>query len=348
VNEIVKGRGAQINVSNKFERLSTYLDDDINKEDELRNKQIQLFESSSRKIISYNKSPDLSFDASINPYQGCEHGCIYCYARNSHEYWGFGSGIDFETKIVIKPDADRLLEKEMIKSSWKPKVVMLSGNTDCYQPLERKFKLTRKLLHVFEKYQNPVGIITKNALIKRDVDILSKLAKNNLVRVIFSINTLNEDLRRVMEPRTAHTKSKLEAMKTLSNAGIATGVMIAPIIPGLNHHEIPKILEVSNEHGALFASYSVVRLNGHLDRIFSDWLEKAFPLKKDKVWNQIKSLHGFKVNQNEFGKRQKGMGEIAEMINQLFKVNHNKFYKGNTIPELNLNSFRRNGNLTLF
>ena len=346
----MKGKGAQINIANRFlkQRIDTDSKDGIDEELIDTKPPVQIYNETPKKIISTNKSPDLGLSASINPYQGCEHGCVYCYARNSHEYWGFSAGLDFETKIIVKPEAPALLERELLKPSWKPKVVMLSGNTDCYQPLENKYGITRKLLQVFNKFKNPVGIITKNALVTRDVDILSELAEMNLVHVIFSITTLQESLRRKLEPRTASAIKKLKAMEELSRKGIPTGVMNAPIIPGLNHHEIPEVLKSSSSAGASFAGYTVVRLNGQIKKVFRDWLFKNYPDRTDKVWHQIQELHDGKVNDSEFGRRIKGDGQIAEVIKKLFEISKRKYFVGKEAPFLETSHFRKGGNYSLF
>lgn len=348
--DYLKGKGAKLNIPNKFN--TNYLEtsdlDGIDEEHFIRPVKTEVYTETPSKIISYNKSPDLSFDASINPYQGCEHGCTYCYARNSHEYWGFSSGLDFESKIIIKPNAALLLEKEFLKPAWRPRLILLSGNTDCYQPLEKKYGLTRKLLQVFLKYRNPVGIITKNDLIKRDVDLLEQLAAHSLVQVIFSINTLDESIRRKMEPRTATVSKKFEAMKILSEAGVKVGAMVAPVVPGLNHHEIPEILRLSRQSGASFAAYATVRLNGQIGMIFKDWLEKVFPYRAVKVWNQIKEIHHGKVNESQFHARQKGDGKMAEIIQQLFAVHHKKYFSDAEPLQLDATKFRRGGNYQLF
>lgn len=346
----LKGKGAQINVPNKFltHQISTDEIDGLDEELLIGKPKTEIFHETPKKIISTNKSPDIGMSASINPYQGCEHGCVYCYARNSHEYWGFSAGLDFETKIIVKPDAPMLLEKEFLKPSWKPRTIMLSGNTDCYQPLEKKFELTRKLLNVFNKYQNPVGIITKNALVTRDLDILKELASNNLVHVIFSITTLDEKLRQKLEPRTASAAKKLIAMEELAKNNIPVGVMNAPIIPGINHHEIPAILKATAEAGASFASYTVVRLNGQIGTIFKDWLLKNFPERTDKVWHQIQDLHGGNVNDISFGRRIKGDGKISEVIRKLFEVSKRKYFKDRTFLPLETSHFRKGGSYSLF
>ncbi|WP_420319106.1 PA0069 family radical SAM protein [Ekhidna sp.] len=345
-----KGKGAQINVENKFSALhvSTESVDGIDEELLHEKPKTEVFKETPKKIISTNKSPDIGLSASINPYQGCEHGCVYCYARNSHEYWGFSAGLDFETKIIVKPEAPQLLEKEFLKPTYQPKTIMLSGNTDCYQPLEKKYELTRQLLSVFNKYQHPVGIITKNALVTRDLAILKELAANNLVHVIFSITSLDESLRRKLEPRTASAMKKLNAMELLAKEGVPVGVMNAPIIPGLNHHEIPDILRAASESGASFASYTVVRLNGQVGKIFKDWLEKNFPDRVQKVWNQIQELHGGNVNDTEFGRRIKGEGKISKIIRNLFDVSKRKYFDGKQMPSLETSHFRKGGAYSLF
>jgi DNA repair photolyase len=348
--ELLKGKGAQINIANKFLKHSLTFDEieGLDEEYLTSRPKTEVFYETPKKIISTNKSPDLGLSASINPYQGCEHGCVYCYARNSHEYWGFSAGLDFETKIIVKPDAPKLLENEFLKASYKPRMIMLSGNTDCYQPLEKKYEITRNLLKVFLKYRNPVGIITKNALITRDIDLLEEMAELNLVHVIFSITSQNEKLRSVLEPRTASTIKKFAAMELLHSKKIPVGVMTAPIIPGLNHHEIPSLLKTASETGAQFAGYTVVRLNGQIGKIFRDWLDKTFPDRADKVWNQIQELHDGKVNDSDFGRRMTGEGKIAEVIRNLFEVSERKYFEGRAFAPLDFTQFRKGGNLTLF
>lgn len=348
--EYWKGKGAQINVANKFSKQHIATDDVDGQDEELiiNRPKTEIFYESPKKVISYNKSPDIPLSASVNPYQGCEHGCVYCYARNSHEYWGFSAGLDFESKIVVKKDLAKTLEKTFLSKSYQPKALMLSGNTDCYQPLERQFELTRAVLSTCWKYRHPVGIVTKNTLVTRDVDILKKLASENLVKVIFSITTEDEELRRVLEPRTASTIKKFEAIRALADEGIPVGIMNAPIIPSLNHSETPAILKKAAEHGALFAGYTVVRLNGQVEKVFKDWLVKNFPSRAEKVWNQIQELHGGKVNDTEFGRRIVGGGEMASMIKQLFDISSKRYFASRDRVELDTTKFRRGGNYTLF
>jgi len=348
--EFIKGKGAQLNVPNKFLRhsISTVDTDGIDEELLLSKPSTEVFYETPKKIISTNASEDLPFTASINPYQGCEHGCVYCYARNSHEYWGFSAGLDFESKIIVKKEAPQLLERSFVKPSYRPSVIMLSGNTDCYQPLEKRYKVTRELLQVFLKFRHPVGIITKNTLIERDLDLLKELAELNLVSVIFSVTTLDEGLRRLLEPRTATAKKKLKLIELFAANKVPVGIMNAPIIPGLNHHETPAILKAAAEAGALFSGYTVVRLNGQISKIFRDWLEKTFPDRAEKVWHLIQELHDGQVNDTEFGRRMKGEGKIAEIISQLFDVSRRKYFKQTSMPPLSTHLFRKQGNYTLF
>ncbi len=267
--DYIKGRGAQIKTANKFLK-GEYVTDHIEGLDEPLQgiPTTQVFLETSKTIVNKVTSPDLSMMYSTNPYQGCEHGCIYCYARNSHEYWGFSAGIDFESKIIVKKNAPDLMEKFIMNPRWEATPISVSGNTDCYQPLERKYELTRGILKVFARYRHPVGMITKNSLITRDLDLLKDLAQDNLVHVYISITTLNEDLRRVMEPRTASAIKRLQTVESLAKAGIPVGVMNAPIIPGLNHHEIPMIMKAAADHGAMSAGMTVVRLNGSIVKFF--------------------------------------------------------------------------------
>lgn len=344
-----KGRGAQIKTQNKFLK-NQYVTDHIEGLDEplFSAPATQIFYEHPRKVVNKVTSPDLGMMYSLNPYQGCEHGCIYCYARNTHEYWGFNAGLDFESKIVVKKNAPSLLEKFILHPDWQPVPISVSGNTDCYQPVERKLEITRGLLKVFARYRHPLGMITKNSLILRDLDLLSDLAKDNLVHIYISITTLDEDLRRVMEPRTASAKKRLQTVEELSKAGIPVGIMNAPVIPGLNHHEIPNILKAASDHGALGAGMTIVRLNGSIGKIFEDWLRKNFPDRFEKVWNQICSMHGGHVNDSQFGRRMTGEGNYAEVIHQLFKASRKKYFEGRNMPRIDLTKFRKGGNFSLF
>ena len=344
-----KGRGAQIKPENGFLKAQ-YVKVHIEGLDEplLETPFTQVFVEHPKKIINKVDSPDLGMMYSMNPYQGCEHGCIYCYARNTHEYYGFSAGLDFETKIIVKENAPQILEQQLLQRNWQAVPIMMSGNTDCYQPQERTYQLTRKMLQVLAKYRHPVSLITKNSLITRDIDILQDLASENLVHVMISITTLNEELRRTMEPRTASAIKRLKTVETLTLAGIPVGIMNAPIIPGLNHHEIPKIIQAAADHGALTAGMTVVRLNGSIAKLFEDWLRKNFPDRFEKVWGQISSLHGGSVNDSRFGRRMAGEGNLADVIHQLFRTAKKRHMDGRKMPPYDLTKFRKGGNLSLF
>ena len=316
-----KGRGAQVNPHNKFLK-DVYVkehDEGIDDWEESDHKTSFIFENS-KTIVNKVDSPDVGMAYSLNPYQGCEHGCTYCYARNSHQYWGYSAGIEFERKIIVKKEAPALFKKFLEKKGWDATTISLSGNTDCYQPAERKFKLTRQLLEIALAYKQPIGMITKNSLILRDRDILQEMAKLNLCMVYVSINSLNEDLRQVMEPRTTTAKQRLKVVEELSKDGIPVGVMVAPLVPGLSDHEIPKILKAVANAGAIKAGYTVVRLNGAIGQIFEDWLRKNFPDRFDKVWHMIQSCHGGNVNDSRFGDRMRGDGNISRMIRDNFRL----------------------------
>jgi DNA repair photolyase len=338
--DFFKGRGAQLNIHNKFLK-NKYVAEHIEGLDEplLENTATQLFEETPKKIVSESNSPDLSHMYSINPYQGCEHGCIYCYARNSHEYYGFSAGLDFERKIIIKRNAPELLEQYFNKKNYQPVCIMLSGNTDCYQPIERRLKITRDLLQVFLKYRNPVSIITKNNGILRDMDILTELAAMNLVHVNVSITSLNEQLRQKLEPRTVTATGRLAVVQRLSEKGIPVRVMAAPIIPGLNSNEVPNIIKAAADRGALSAGFTIVRLNGSIAEIFSDWIYKAFPDRAEKVLNMIRSCHDGKLNDSDFGRRMSGEGKVAESIHQMFRMACNRFLAGRVMPEYDYTLF---------
>ena len=346
----LSGRGAQINPANKFlqHEFVTEHKEGIDEDTLLHAPKTQFIFESPKTIVNTVDSPDLKMTHSLNPYQGCEHGCAYCYARNVHQYWGFSAGLDFETKIVVKKNAPDLLSQFFQKRTWKSSPIALSGNTDCYQPAERKFKITRALLEVFLKYQNPVGIITKNVLVSRDIDILKELASNDLVHVYFSLTTLDDKLRRVLEPRTATVSSKLKTIEKLANAGIPVGIMNAPIIPGLNEHEMPHVIRRTAEAGARSAGYTVLRLNGPISTIFYSWLKKHFPDRSRKIWHKVQSMHGGNVNDSEWGRRMRGDGNIADTISQLFNQSIKKYLSGNRLPEYNLSKFSRNGTMSLF
>jgi len=338
--QFFKGRGAQVNPHNKFLK-NKYVLTHVEGLDEplLENSATQIYEETPKKIVSESESPDLWHMYSINPYQGCEHGCLYCYARNTHEYFGFSAGLDFERKIIVKRNAAELLEEYFNKKNYQPVAMLLSGNTDCYQPLERKLKITRSLLELFLKYRNPVSIITKNNLILRDLDILSELAKLNLVQVNISLNTLNEQLRQKLEPRTVTATGRLAVIQALSGNGIPVRVMVAPVIPGLNSNEIPSVIRASADRGALAAGFTMVRLNGSIAELFTDWIHKTYPDRAEKVLNMIKACHDGKLNDSEFGRRMKGEGNLAESIHQLFRMSVNRFMGNRSMPEFDHSLF---------
>lgn len=298
-------------------------------------------EVDAKSIVNPVPSPDVPLQWGMNPYQGCEHGCTYCYARTTHEYLGYNAGIDFETKILVKKQAAALLRKKFMLKSWKGEAIMLSGNTDCYQPIERKLKITRSLLETCAEFKNPVGIITKNTLVTRDIDILADMAKDDLTHVVISFTSLQEDLRQILEPRTSSVKSKLQAIEKMSLAGIPVIVGMAPIIPALNSHEIMNMAKAVSEAGAMQMSYTTVRLNGEVQTLFEDWLERHFPDRKQKVMGQIADLHGGTVQDNRFNTRMKGEGHVAKMISQQMKLARKRYNLNQEIPKLNETLFRR-------
>lgn len=323
----VKGRGAQAVLSNRFDKNSyhndgDFYDVDINSEENgLKTKFLKVFPKS---LVNPVPSKDIYLNWSMNPYQGCEHGCSYCYARTTHEFWGYNAGLDFERNIMYKPNAAELLRKFLNRKSWVPEGIMLSGNTDCYQPAEKQYGITRELLKTLNRYKNPVGIITKNSLIERDIDILSEMAQDNLVRVVMSITTLDEEIRRAMEPRTSSSKRKLQTIEKLVSAKIPVQVMMGPIIPGLTSHEIPEIIKTSAEAGADWATYTMVRLNGAVAEVFEDWLHKSFPNRASKVLNQIKEVNGGVLSNTIGGNRMTGGGTTGKIIRDQFRLHRAK------------------------
>ncbi len=334
-----KGRGAQLNTHNYFNKTSyeALITDDL-KDELMASPKTEIIYTHAKTAINKVESKDLGFNYSINPYQGCEHGCVYCYARNSHEYWGYSAGIDFEQKIIVKRNLIAALEKQFSQKSWQAKPIMLSGNTDCYQPIEREMQLTRKILQTCLKFKHPVAVITKNALIKRDLDVLKLLAEQNLVHVMISLTGNDETLKRALEPRTSSYFQRLETIKLLADNGIPVGVMLAPIIPGLNSSDIPEMLLKAGMAGATSAGMTLVRLNGAVEKIFKDWLTKNFPDRADKVWSQICETHGGKVSDSRIGVRMRGEGKLAESIHHLFKLSKQKFIKSTNF-EFNCDAF---------
>lgn len=344
--DYIKGRGAQVNPDNRFFEHSyekdlsflQHLHQAGEKESKPKTEYIQVHPKT---IVNKVTSPDLSFSYSMNPYQGCEHGCIYCYARNTHEYWGYSAGTDFESKILIKKNAADLLRAQFKSRTWRPSPIMLSGNTDCYQPIERKLKITRSLLEVCLKYRHPIGLITKNAMVLRDLDILSEMARMKLAKVVISLTSLKDKTRAVLEPRTSAVGIRLNAIRSLSAAGIPTMVMMAPIIPAINSMEIMKLAEKAAENGATDLAYTIIRLNGIIPEVFTDWLQKNFPDRAEKVLNQIKELHGGTLNDSRFKLRMRGEGEISNHIHQMVALARRKYGLGLKKHPFDLKLFRR-------
>lgn len=336
----MKGRGASFNPPNRFEKFHLEpLDIDLEQED----KKIPtvFYRDTSKSILAKNDSPDIPFRFSLNPYRGCEHGCVYCYARPSHEYLGFSAGIDFESKIVVKTDAPEQLAATFQKRSWKPQIIALSGNTDPYQPVERKLQLTRRCLEVFLQFRNPVSIITKNHLITRDVNILSELAKLNLVVVHISVSCLDEDIVRRMEPRTSTPVKRFEAMEILAAHGIPVSVNASPIIPGLSDKDLPSILNQAAAHGAKYAGYSLVRLPGAVEQIFVNWLKQEMPNRSKKILKRIGETHAGRLSDSRWMKRMTGEGEFARTVHQLFEVNRERYGLNREDIKLSTEHFRR-------
>jgi DNA repair photolyase len=337
----IVGRGAAGNPKNRFERIE--VEPDETEGDEPRPETVYLRDHS-RSIIARNDSPDIGFDASINPYRGCSHGCVYCYARPTHEYLGLSAGLDFESRILVKQDAPELLRKELLSPRWNPQVLSMSGVTDPYQPVERRLRITRRCLGVLAEFRNPVVIVTKNYLVTRDMDLLSELASHDAAAVAFSLTTLDDDLRRIMEPRTSRPARRLAAVEKLAAGGIPVGVMTAPVIPGLNDHELPNLLSAAAEAGATFAAYVPVRLPYAVAPLFEDWLACHFPERKDKVLNRIRSMRGGELNDASFGSRMRGEGLFAKHIAQLFSISCRRAGMGEgSFPKLSTAAFRGGG-----
>ncbi|HLN29503.1 MAG TPA: PA0069 family radical SAM protein [Gemmataceae bacterium] len=341
--DLVHGRGAGHNPANRFERVF-YETDPEDVEPESPAPTTQFYKDTSRTIIVTNDSPDVGFDASINPYRGCEHGCIYCYARPTHEYLGFSSGLDFESRIMVKEEAPELLRQELSSRKWQPQVLSLSGVTDPYQPVERRLKLTRRCLEVLAEFRNPVTIVTKSRLVTRDADLLGELARHDAAAVFLSVTSLDGNLSRVLEPRAAQPSGRLNALEELARAGVPTGVMVAPVIPGLTDHELPAIINAAASAGARFAGYITIRLPFGVAPLFERWLEQHFPEKKDKVLSRIREIRGGKLNDPRFGSRMKGEGTLATAIHDLYTLACRKAGIGGERLQLSTAFFRRPGN----
>lgn len=335
----IKGRGASWNPQNRFETLE-YVRDDEAPPDDGTPRTIYLRDPT-RTLITTNDSPDVGFEASINPYRGCEHGCIYCFARPTHDYLGMSAGLDFETKILVKEDAPELLREELNAKSWQPKVIAISGVTDAFQPIERKLEVTRRCLGVLAEFRNPVAIITKNNLVTRDIDHLQELARFNAARVFVSITTLDPKLANRMEPRASTPELRLAALETLASAGVPVGVMVAPIIPAITDHEIPAILAAAKKAGAQWAGKVVLRLPWAVAPLFERWLDEHFPDRKDKVLNRVRDLRGGKLYDAQWGLRGRGEGAFADGMAALFDVTCRRLGLNERDDAMSVAAFRR-------
>ena len=353
-----RGRAsATLNPGNRFETirlhvLGEHVDSQIAEHPDGIQVQTQALHDDSKTIINHVvNSPDINFEWSINPYRGCEHGCIYCYARPTHELLGFSLGLDFETKIMAKHDAAEMLRRELASPKWKGEPITLSGVTDCYQPLEAKLKITRAILEICAQSCQPVSIITKNHLVTRDIDVLGELATHDAAQVFLSVTTLNPQLAARMEPRASSPKDRLRALRELRDAGIPAGVMVAPIIPGLNDTEIPAILEAAAEAGAQSAGWTLLRLPYQIKTLFLDWLARNYPEKASRIEHLIREVRGGELNQSQFGKRMRGEGKQAELISRMFKMYKKRFGLEKPMRDLSSAHFRRpilDGQLGLF
>ncbi len=337
--EKVRGRGAASNPANRFEKLA-YQTSDWDEPDD-PSSQTLLLKDDTRTIINYNDSPDVGFSASINPYRGCEHGCIYCFARPNHEYLGFSAGLDFETKILVKQNAPELLRRELLSPKWDPQVIAISGVTDAYQPIERRLQLTRRCLEVLVEFQNPIVIITKNELVTRDIDLLSKLARLDAALIFVSVTSLDGELARELEPRASQPVRRLATIEELAKAGIPVGALVAPVIPGLTDHEMPAIISAVARAGAVAAGYVPLRLPYGVAPLFEEWLTLHRPLQKEKILNRIRDIRGGRLNDPNFTTRMQGSGPYAEHISELFEFSCRKAGLNSSRPNLSARAFRR-------
>ncbi len=339
VSNTIRGRGASHNPANRFESLTLERDEDWDPEEDPLPRTLFLRDKTSS-IIATNDSPDVGFDASVNPYRGCEHGCIYCYARPTHEYLGFSAGLDFETRIMVKEHAPELLRAELSSRKWVPQPLAMSGVTDPYQPVERRLRLTRGCLEVLAEFRNPVVMITKNHLVTRDIDLLSALARYEAAVVYISVTSLDPELKAKLEPRTSPPSARLEAIRELRAAGIPVGVLVAPLIPVLTEPELPAILSAAAAAGARFAGYVVLRLPFGVAPLFENWLERHFPTQKDKILNRIRAMRSGKLNNSQFGRRMHAEGVFAEQISQMFHAACRRAGLNHSSPTLNTTYFR--------
>jgi DNA repair photolyase len=340
--EPMRGRGAASNPANRFE-LIHYERDSTAPEEGSRSPATRFYRDHARSILTHNDSPDVGFETSINPYRGCEHACIYCYARPTHEYLGFSAGLDFETRIMVKEDAPVLLRKELASAKWRPRVVSISGVTDPYQPVERRLGLTRRCLEVFAEFRNPVGVVTKNHLISRYVDLLAELAEYDAAAAFLSITTLDGELARRMEPRASQPSGRLAAIEELTRAGVPAGVLVAPVIPGLTDHELPAILAEAAKAGACCAAYVLLRLPHGVGPLFEEWLGQHYPQRRDKVLSRLREMRGGEVYDARFGTRMTGEGVLAEQIASLFQLGCRRAGLRRQFPTLSTSAFRRPG-----
>lgn len=350
---LAHGRGSQINPPNRFgepwyEADLEQVEHDQEYLDRLRSRPTEYILDDSKSIVSENNSPDVDFRFSMNPYRGCAHGCSYCYARPYHEYLGWNAGLDFETKILVKEKAPKLFREFLCRDAWKPEAIAMSGVTDCYQPAERQYRLTRGCLEVAAEAQQPIGIITKNALVLRDLDLLQGMAASSLVHVNLSITTLDAGLARSMEPRTSTPAARLRAVKELSEAGVPVRVLIAPVIPGLNETEIPAILNAAKEAGAMGAGYVLLRLPLSVAPVFREWLERTLPSRLQRIEGRIRDARGGKLNDSEFGTRMRGTGEVADQIGEMFRLFAKRLGLERKLPAYDCTRFRPPGQQWLF
>lgn len=337
------GRGVSDNPANRFDQIEIEADAEGYglADGDSKRCSTQYLLDKTRSIIAYNQSPDIGFDASINPYRGCEHGCVYCYARPTHEYFGLSAGLDFESRIFVKPDAPRLLESELSSNRWKPQTIALSGVTDCYQLVERSLKITRQCLEVLSRFRNPCCIVTKSHLVTRDIDILSRMAEWNGAAVFISLSSLRSELLDRLEPRAARPHKRLQAIQTLHEAGVPVGLLAAPAIPGLNDHELPRVIEAAAMRGARWARYVLLRLPHGLKDIVSEFFEREFPTHKDKIIHRIQSVRGGELNRTAFHERFRGQGEFAQQIESLVSLACKRHGLNQKVLKLNVDSFRR-------
>lgn len=353
----IRGRGTATNPRNRFERL--YVEQDrealagafcpeMEAPAEAPPPPTEFFPDASRSILSSNDSPDVGFDVSVNPYRGCEHGCVYCYARPTHEYLGFSCGLDFETKVLYKPDAPVLLREALEASSYEPRPIALSGATDPYQPIERQMELTRGCLEVLADLRNPACVMTKSHLVTRDADLLGRLARHDAAAVMISLTTLDPNLARRLEPRASAPLSRLAAISTLARARVPVGVLVSPVIPGLTDHEMPALLAEAARAGATFARFAILRLPHAVAELFDDWLARHYPARREKVLARIRDIRGGRLDDSRFGTRMRGEGVFALQIADLFEVSCRRANLRTETPRLSVASFRRRfGQLSL-